>query len=129
MTIIRIYSGAGKTMKWSCMRALSLAFIGLAVCHSALADAPKVLLSIRHRHFVPQRLQVPAKTRVEVLVKNEDSIPAEFESADLSREVVVPGKSTVSVYVGPLSAGRYRFFNDFNPAAKGWVASVPQRSD
>ena len=61
------------------------------------------------------------RLQVKLLIHNQDSLPAEFESYDLSREVVVPGHSSVTVYIGPLSPGRYNFFNDFNHAAQGWV--------
>ncbi|MHB8345931.1 MAG: cupredoxin domain-containing protein [Acidiferrobacterales bacterium] len=105
-----------------------VALAGLLVCGNVLADVPKISLTIKNQRFTPEQIQVPAHTKVEILVKNEDRFPAEFESADLSREVVVPGGSTVSVFVGPLSPGRYNFFNDFNHAAKGWVVSTPQPS-
>lgn len=102
--------------------------MGLGVCSNAQADTPRTLLTIKNQQFIPQQIQIPAHTKVEIVVKNEDRLPAEFESADLSREVVIPGHSAVSVYVGPLSKGRYGFFDDFNRAARGWVISAPNRS-
>jgi hypothetical protein len=29
----------------------------------------------------------------------------------------------VKVYIGPLDAGRYRFFNDFHQESQGWVVA------
>lgn len=109
-------------------RTAPFAFVGfLAIAGQALADVPSVPLSIQNRQFTPQEITVPANTKVELVVSNQDSLPAEFESYDLSREVVVPGKSTVKVYIGPLDPGRYNFFNDFNHAAQGWVVvSTPE---
>ncbi|MGH7035902.1 MAG: cupredoxin domain-containing protein, partial [Stellaceae bacterium] len=51
------------------------------------------------------RLTLPANTKVKVVVKNVDAIPAEFESTDLSREVVIPGHTSVMIYFGPLPPG------------------------
>ena len=59
----------------------------------AFAAAPKI--SIRNQQFAPAQLTIPANTKVELLVVNEDDLPAEFESYDLSQEVVVPGHSQV----------------------------------
>lgn len=89
------------------------------------AEPPALQLTIKNRVFTETNLQVPANTKVKLTVKNEDSIPAEFESTDLSREVIVPGHASVVVYIGPLSPGKYNFFNDFNRAAQGWVVVSP----
>lgn len=85
------------------------------------ADTPTTELTIRNQQFTVQELSVPANVKIKLLITNQDSLPAEFESYDLSREVVVPGHSSVTVYIGPLDPGRYNFFNDFNHAAQGWV--------
>ena len=85
------------------------------------ADAPTQELAIRNRGFTPAELTLPAGVQVQLLIHNEDDLPAEFESYDLSREVVVPAHGQVKVYLGPLDPGRYRFFNDFYPSAEGWV--------
>ena len=93
----------------------------LAVGTTAYAEPPSAQLVIKDQVFTVQELILPADTKVKLVVENQDSIPAEFESYDLSREVVVPGHSSIAVYLGPLSPGRYNFFNDFNHAAQGWV--------
>lgn len=110
------------------MTRLAFAFLAAALLCSttALASPPPTLqLTIKNRVFTESNLLVPANTKVKLVVKNEDSIPAEFESTDLSREVVVPGHAFVVVYIGPLSPGKYNFFNDFNHAAQGWVVVNP----
>jgi hypothetical protein len=56
-------------------------------------------------------------------VINDDDLPAEFESYDLSREIVVPAHGQVKVFIGPLKAGRYRFFNDFHQESEGYVVA------
>ncbi|HEU0198635.1 MAG TPA: cupredoxin domain-containing protein [Nevskiaceae bacterium] len=98
---------------------------GLAwfVCAVALAAPPVVHVKIVKQAFVPQQLAVPANEKVKLLVHNVDSMPAEFESYELSREVIVPGHATVAVFVGPLKPGDYAFFNDFHPSSKGTVVA------
>ena len=53
-----------------------------------------------------------------LLVENRDATPEEFESYALNREKVVAPGSTAIIYVGPLSAGRYEYFGDFNPTSE-----------
>lgn len=110
-------------MHWFISRLLLAAFAStLALSAAAYAAAPMTLqLTIKNRVFTTPNLVIPADTKVKLIVRNDDVIPAEFESTDLSREVVVPGHASVVVYIGPLSPGKYNFFNDFNRAAQGWV--------
>ena len=102
----------------------------LALSVPAYATEPATAhLTIKNRVFTAPALALPANTKVKLVVENQDSIPAEFESYDLSREVVVPGHSSIVVFIGPLSPGRYNFFNDFNHAAQGWVVvNAPDHS-
>jgi hypothetical protein len=44
---------------------------------------------------------------------------SEFESTDFHREKVVPPGGEISVFVGPLDAGTYEFFDDFHPEDRG----------
>ncbi|HKS93150.1 MAG TPA: cupredoxin domain-containing protein [Gammaproteobacteria bacterium] len=103
------------------------ALLAAAVAISSIvyAEPPTAHLVIKDRVFTVQELTLPADTKVKLVVENLDSIPAEFESYDLSREVVVPGHSSIVVYIAPLAPGRYNFFNDFNHAAQGWVVVNP----
>ena len=93
----------------------------LLVTASAFADDLSVRLTLRNQQFVPQQISAPADTKVALLVSNEDNLPMEFESYDLSSEVIVPGKGKTKIYIGPLTPGRYTFFNDFNRVAQGTV--------
>ena len=78
-------------------------------------------ITIRDHAFVPAEIKVPAGTKVELSIRNEQAMPAEFESASLHREKVISPGSAISVYVGPLNPGRYEFFDDFHPATRGFV--------
>lgn len=78
---------------------------------------------MQNQKFVPDKLLIPAGTRVRILLRNLDSTPDEFESYDLSREVIVPEHSEVAIYVGPLTPGTYQIFNDFNLSMQGWIVA------
>jgi len=80
----------------------------------SLAGASEYRLVIEGHQFQPDRLQVPAQERVQLVIENRDATPEEFESHDLRREKIVPAKSQVSLWVGPLPAGEYGFFGEFN---------------
>jgi hypothetical protein len=95
----------------------------LIAAGSASADTATAELIIRNQQFEPSELQVPAGQKIELHVKNTDSRPAEFESFELHREKVVPGGQEVVVFIGPLRAGSYEFFNDFYPASRGHIVA------
>ena len=97
----------------------------LFLLRPALADSPSLDLTIKNQAFTPATLTIPAGTRVEIRVHNQDAMPAEFESYDVNREKVIPGHSTVPLYVGPLKPGTYKFFNDFHSASTGKLIVKP----
>jgi hypothetical protein len=82
-------------------------------------------IAIRDGRFVPDQLELPPETKVKLSIHNEDALPAEFESYDLSREIIVPVNQSVTVFVGPLKSGRYEFFNDFNHDMRGAIIVKP----
>ncbi len=89
------------------------------------APVPAFSLEIRGGRFVPATLTIPSGTKVRLALANRDSAPAEFESFLLHRELIVPAGGTASVFVGPLAAGSYEFFDDFHRAAKGALVAAP----
>ena len=83
---------------------------------SSAADDPlTITLRIKDHLFVPAELTVPANTRFRLLIINEDATAEEFESVSLNREKVIMGNSEGVIFLGPLSAGEYSFFGEFNP--------------
>lgn len=78
------------------------------------ADQPVVKLVIKNHAFLPAEITAPANTKFKLLVINQDATPSEFESNDFNREKVVLPNSTVTVFVGPLAKGHYKFFDDFH---------------
>ncbi|HEY1930861.1 MAG TPA: cupredoxin domain-containing protein [Acetobacteraceae bacterium] len=79
----------------------------------ARADALPTLVFHDHR-FVPDRIEVPANQKFKLFVKNTDNTADEFESVDLNREKLVTPGQTITVFLGPLSPGSYKFFGDFH---------------
>jgi plastocyanin len=88
----------------------------------AVAQEQTFRLTIKNHQFEPAEFEIPANTKVTLQVKNEDPTAEEFESSTLHREKVVPAGKEVSIFVGPLSPGRYEFMGDFNRAtARGAI--------
>ncbi len=101
--------------------ALLTSAVMLGAASLAAAADISLEIDIKAQAFVPAEIHVPAGVKVQLHIVNGDDLPAEFESTDLSREIVVPAHKDVKVYIGPLEAGRYRFFNDFHQESQGWV--------
>lgn len=78
------------------------------------ADDPSYALSIRNHRFSPSQIEIPANTKVRLVIRNEDATPEEFDSTQLRREKVIPGGSEATLYVGPLPAGTYEFLGEFH---------------
>ena len=90
----------------------------------ALAADPEFRLTIRDHRFEPAELRVPAGRKVKLVIDNQDATPEEFESHDLKREKVIPGKTRLPIFIGPLKPGRYGFVGEFNPnTAKGAIVA------
>jgi len=100
---------------------LNAIFIGvLLLARPALAADPDFTIAIKDHRFEPAELQVPAGKKFTLLVKNLDPTAEEFESHDLKRERVIPGKSQATFTIGPLKPGTYKFVGEFNQStAKG----------
>ncbi len=80
----------------------------------ALAETPTFEIVIENHLFYPAELEVPADTKVRLVVINRDDTPEEFESYELNREKVVMGGRKTVIYIGPLDAGVYPYFGEFN---------------
>jgi plastocyanin len=90
----------------------------------AQAEAPEITVQIKDHRFAPETVKVPAGQKVKLIVENLDATAEEFESYDLHREKVVAGNSKISVWIGPLGKGSYKFFGDFNQATAQGVVSA-----
>ena len=52
--------------------------------------------------------------KIKLTIDNQDATPEEFESHELNREKVIPGKSKLSIFIGPLKPGKYPYIGEFN---------------
>jgi plastocyanin len=99
-----------------------IVLITLLLPFAASAAEMEYALVIKDHRFQPAELTVPAGKKIKLTVENKDATPEEFESYPLNREKVIAGNSTATIYIGPLDAGRYPFFGEFNEAtAKGVI--------
>lgn len=95
------------------MRFLLPLMLLLAPTLAVAADAD-FTLTIRDHRFTPPELTVPAGKKIRLLIDNQDATPEEFESHELNREKVIPGKAKLPVFIGPLKPGRYPYVGEFN---------------
>jgi hypothetical protein len=105
---------------------LTAASIGVAALLAATSAqaAEEYNLVIKDHKFTPEVLTIPADTKVKIHIDNQDATPEEFESHELNREKVIPGKSKGVVFIGPLKAGSYGYFGEFNAkTAKGTIVA------
>lgn len=94
--------------------------LGFSVSSNAYAE--DYAITIKDNQFLPSELTLPKNQKVKVTVKNLDATPAEFESHDLQREKVISGNGKAVIFIGPLSEGSYKFFDDFHSdTAKGVI--------
>jgi hypothetical protein len=88
----------------------------------ARAEVPTFTIEIRDHLFFPSQLVIPANTKVKLMIVNRDPTPEEFESYELNREKVIMGGAKAMIFIGPLPAGEYPFFGEFNPkTAQGLI--------
>jgi len=85
----------------------------------ALAQYATVEIVVKNKKFEPAEVKAPANARIVIQVKNQDAVAMEFESKALKVEKVVAPNSEGVVRVGPLKAGKYEFFDDFNLSNRG----------
>ncbi|NDP47865.1 MAG: cupredoxin domain-containing protein [Sulfuriferula multivorans] len=104
------------------MKYLAFAFLLIPVI-SFGADLEMALV-IKDHQFIPAELKVPAGKKVKLIVSNQDSTPEEFESHQLNREKVIAGNAKATIYVGPLSPGKYTFWGEFHDkTARGVIVA------
>lgn len=91
---------------------------------NAIATEAEHSISIQGHRFQPAELVVASGQKIKLSVENRDATPEEFESHDLNREKLISGNSSATIFVGPLSPGRYRFYGEFNEkSAQGVIVA------
>jgi plastocyanin len=79
---------------------------------TALAADNELTITIKDHKFEPANPEIPAGARIKLTVVNADPTAEEFESHDFHVEKIVGAGKTISVYIGPLEAGTYKFFGE-----------------
>jgi plastocyanin len=107
---------SGRGVGYAGLLAAALA-LGLAL--TAAADQGNIVITIKDGKFAPSEVPFPAGQKVKLIVRNQDKTTSEFESTDFHREKVVQSGDEITLFVGPLDAGTYEFFDDFHPEDRG----------
>ena len=92
-------------------------FLGMCISMPVLGLAqisPDKTIVIKDHQFIPPQLNVPAGQKLQITVDNQDPTAEEFESFDLDREQVAAGGKQITVYIGPLKPGTYKYWGDFH---------------
>jgi plastocyanin len=110
-----------RSVPWSVMAAALVAAWVLLEGPAApvRAQDSSYSLTIHDTHFEPSTLNVKAGVKFKLNVRNARKVVAEFESAELNREKVIPAGQSAVIYVGPLAPGTYPFFDDFHQSTRG----------
>lgn len=102
--------------------ALCFLTLGLPVAQAqqasdkAAAAALTYSISIRDGRFTPERLEVPARTRLRLELSNEGPGPLEFENPEMFVEKILSaGARSVIVLPKGLPPGEHTFIDEFNP--------------
>jgi hypothetical protein len=96
--------------------------LGIVVAGKAFAQdaAPSITLTLKDNKFDQEVIDVPANQKITIRVNNLDATPEEFESHDLRREKIIPANGSITLNVGPLKAGEYKFVGEYHEkTAKG----------
>jgi plastocyanin len=91
---------------------------------TARAADQELTITIKDHKFEPANPAVPAGVRIKLTVVNADKTAEEFESRDFHVEKVVGGGKAISVYIGPLDAGTYKFFGERHEKTAQGVLTV-----
>ena len=95
------------------MRLALTLFATVTIAGSTVAAEPPKLV-LKDHQFSPPTITVPANTRVQIIVENQDGTPDEFDSGDLRVEKLIAPRSRVTINLGPLKPGRYAFEGEFH---------------
>lgn len=96
----------------------------IAASASAHAETAERRIVLKNHVFVPAVITLAAGEKIKLVIENQDDTAEEFDSADLKREKIIPARSEGFVFIGPLSAGRYKFEGEFNAETAQGVVNV-----
>jgi len=76
---------------------------------------PQFELTARDGYLFPAELQVPAGIKFRLVMRNQGTVPVEFENLSLRIERVVTPQGVSMQTVSPLRPGRYVVIDEFRP--------------
>ena len=98
--------------------------VGIALPLIAHADDPlEIHVTFVGDRFDPVDISVPVDVKFVLKVENRSGAAMEWESLALHREKLVPARSSTAIFIGPLRAGSYEYFDDFHPTIRGHVVA------
>jgi len=100
-----------------------LPVLSLAQTQPANPAQASNIIVIKGHQFIPPQLTIPAGQKIQITVDNQDPTAEEFESFDLDREQVVEGNKKITVFIGPLKPGTYKYWADFHQDSKGVIVA------
>ena len=108
------------------MLPVAAAALGLlpSIVTTARAADQELTITIKDHKFEPTNPAIPAGVRVKLTIVNADKTAEEFESRDFHVEKIVGSGKTISVYIGPLDAGTYKFFGERHEKTAQGVLTV-----
>ncbi|ECW0107935.1 TPA: cupredoxin domain-containing protein [Salmonella enterica subsp. enterica serovar Typhimurium] len=77
-------------------------------------ERPVFNLELTEKGFIPEVINVPANTRIQIKMLNSTSKVAELESFDMKFEKIATPGNSITVRTGPLHPGVYTFFDDYS---------------
>ncbi len=91
---------------------------------NAWAKTKEFHLTLENHVFIPSELKIPANEKVKLIIHNKDKTAEEFDSFDLNREKVLFPNIKTTIFIGPLSSGKYEYFGEYNPSSARGVIIV-----
>jgi plastocyanin len=111
------------TMRTARLLGMCCGLLALGLAVPVAADDGDIVITITGGKFVPSEVPVAAGKKLKLVVRNQDATTSEFESVDFHREKIVESGDAITVFVGPLDAGSYEFFDDFHPDDRGHLVA------
>ncbi len=96
------------------MKKLLFILVSLFSFSTFASEIQQVDLHIKDHKFDPEIIEVKEGSRIVITIYNDDTTIEEFDSSDLKREKIIPGKSKAKVILAPLKAGEYHFLGEFH---------------
>jgi len=81
-------------------------------------SVPTFKISMKNGVVTPARVEVPKGVDVKLIVSNDGSATAEFESKPLHIEKVVAAGTSITLTLRGLKAGSYEFVDEFTEDQK-----------